>query len=36
MTLQDCDKTLEEKDINEVVERVVDTLETELNASLRN
>jgi len=36
MTLQDCEKTLEEKDINEVVERVVDTLETELNASLRN
>jgi len=36
MTLQDCEKTLEEKDINEVVDRVVETLETELNASLRN
>ena len=36
MTLQDNDKTLEEKEINEVVDRVVDTLEKELEASLRN
>ena len=36
MTLQDNDKTLEEKDITEVVNRVVDTLKTELNASLRD
>jgi phenylalanyl-tRNA synthetase beta chain len=36
MTLQDTARTLEEKDINEVVDRVVDTLETELDASLRN
>ncbi len=36
MTLQDVEKTLEEKDINDVVDRVVDTLKTELNASLRD
>ncbi|WP_448555487.1 phenylalanine--tRNA ligase subunit beta [Thalassotalea montiporae] len=36
MTLQDVEKTLEEKDITEVVNRVVDTLKTELNASLRD
>ncbi len=36
MTLQDVDKTLEEKDINDVVDRVVNTLKTELNASLRD
>ena len=36
MTLQDIEKTLEEKDINEVVSRVVDTLTVELNASLRD
>jgi len=36
LTLQDIEKTLEEKDINEVVDRVVDTLKNELNASLRD
>ena len=36
MILQDNEKTLEEKEINEVVDRVVDTLEQELDASLRN
>jgi phenylalanyl-tRNA synthetase beta chain len=36
MILQDNDKTLEEKDITDVVDRVVDTLKTELNASLRD
>jgi len=36
MTLQDNNKTLEEKDITDVVDRVVDTLKTELNASLRD
>lgn len=36
LMLQDTDKTLEEKDIAEVVDRVVDTLKTELNASLRD
>jgi len=36
MTLQDNNKTLEEKDITDVVNRVVDTLKTELNASLRD
>jgi phenylalanyl-tRNA synthetase beta chain len=36
MVLQDHDKTLEEKDINEVVNRVVDTLKDELDASLRD
>ena len=36
MTLQDNEKTLEEKDITDVVDRVVDTLKTELNASLRD
>ena len=35
MILQDNNKTLEEKDITDVVNRVVDTLKTELNASLR-
>jgi phenylalanyl-tRNA synthetase beta chain len=36
LILQDQHKTLEEKDITEVVNRVVDTLSTELNASLRD
>ena len=36
MTLQDNNKTLAEKDITDVVDRVVDTLKTELNASLRD
>jgi len=36
MILQDQEKTLEEKDINDVVNRVVDTLKDELNASLRD
>ena len=36
MILQDQEKTLEEKDINDVVNRVVDTLKNELNASLRD
>ncbi|MEW6984484.1 phenylalanine--tRNA ligase subunit beta [Colwelliaceae bacterium 6471] len=36
MILQDHSKTLEEKDINEVVNRVVDTLKDELDASLRD
>ncbi|MGB1262606.1 MAG: phenylalanine--tRNA ligase subunit beta [Cognaticolwellia sp.] len=36
MTLQDTDKTLEEKDITDVVDRVVENLKTELNASLRD
>jgi phenylalanyl-tRNA synthetase beta chain len=36
MILQDNEKTLEEKDITAVVDRVVDTLEAELDASLRN
>ncbi len=34
--MQDRDKTLEDKDINLVVDRVVDTLKTELQASLRD
>ena len=36
MVLQDHEKTLEEKDINEVVNRVVETLKDELDASLRD
>ncbi|NQZ81908.1 MAG: phenylalanine--tRNA ligase subunit beta [Colwellia sp.] len=36
MILQDNEKTLEEKDITAVVDRVVDTLKTELDASLRD
>ncbi|TWX73349.1 phenylalanine--tRNA ligase subunit beta [Colwellia sp. C1TZA3] len=36
MILQDNSKTLAEKDITDVVNRVVDTLKTELNASLRD
>jgi phenylalanyl-tRNA synthetase beta chain len=36
LVLQDHEKTLEEKDINDVVNRVVDTLKIELNASLRD
>ena len=36
LILQDNDKTLEEKDISDVVNRVVDSLETQLNASLRD
>ncbi|WP_206485672.1 phenylalanine--tRNA ligase subunit beta [Thalassotalea sp. G2M2-11] len=36
MVLQDHQKTLEEKEINDVVDRVVDTLKDELNASLRD
>jgi phenylalanyl-tRNA synthetase beta chain len=34
--MQDREKTLEEKDINQVVARVVDTLKNELQASLRD
>ncbi len=34
--MQDREKTLEDKDINLVVDRVVDTLKTELQASLRD
>ncbi len=36
LILQDNDKTLEEKDISDVVNRVIDSLETQLNASLRD
>jgi len=36
MILQDNDKTLEEKDISDVVNRVVESLQTQLNASLRD
>ncbi|MEI6893942.1 MAG: phenylalanine--tRNA ligase subunit beta [Colwellia sp.] len=36
LVLQDTKKTLEEKDITEVVNRVVATLKTKLNASLRD
>lgn len=36
LVLQDTEKTLEEKDINDVVDRVVDTLKSELDASLRD
>ncbi|XPF94705.1 phenylalanine--tRNA ligase subunit beta [Colwellia sp. RE-S-Sl-9] len=36
MILQDDEKTLEEKDISDVVNRVVDSLKTQLNASLRD
>ena len=36
MILQDHEKTLEEKDINDVVNRVVETLSAELDATLRN
>jgi phenylalanyl-tRNA synthetase beta chain len=36
MILQDHDKTLEDKDINDVVNRVVETLAEQLNATLRN
>ncbi len=36
LTLQDNDKTLEEKDISDVVNRVVESLKDELNASLRD
>lgn len=36
LVLQDNDKTLEEKDITDVIDRVVATLKTELNASLRD
>ncbi len=36
LILQDKSKTLEEKDITNVIERVVETLKTELNASLRD
>ena len=36
LTLQDVNKTLEEKDINDVVETVVNTLKNELDAELRN
>lgn len=36
MILQDNDKTLEEKDISDVVNRVIDSLQTQLNASLRD
>ncbi len=36
LVLQDTNKTLEEKDITDVIDRVVDSLKTELNASLRD
>ncbi len=36
LVLQDIEKTLEEKDITDVIDRVVDSLKTELNASLRD
>ncbi len=36
LTLQDTEKTLEEKDITDVVNRVVNTLNTELDATLRD
>jgi len=36
LVLQDTSKTLEEKDITDVIDRVVATLKTELNASLRD
>ena len=36
LTLQDVEKTLEEKEINNILETVVNTLETELDAELRN
>jgi len=36
LVLQDTNKTLEEKDITDVIDRVVDSLNTELNASLRD
>jgi phenylalanyl-tRNA synthetase beta chain len=36
LVLQDTSKTLEEKDITDVIDRVVETLKLELNASLRD
>ncbi|MFT4966075.1 MAG: phenylalanyl-tRNA synthetase beta chain [Colwellia sp.] len=36
LVLQDTSKTLEEKDITDVIDRVVETLKIELNASLRD
>jgi len=36
LVLQDTNKTLEDKEITDVINRVVDTLKTELNASLRD
>ena len=36
LVLQDTNKTLEEKDITDVIDRVVESLKTELNASLRD
>jgi phenylalanyl-tRNA synthetase beta chain len=36
LVLQDKNKTLEDKDITDVIDRVVEALETELNASLRD
>jgi len=36
LVLQDTSKTLEEKDITDVIDRVVETLKTDLNASLRD
>jgi len=36
LILQDKNKTLEDKDITDVIDRVVEALETELNASLRD
>lgn len=36
LVLQDNSKTLEEKDITDVIDRVVETLKSELNASLRD
>jgi len=36
LVLQDIEKTLEEKDITDVIDRVVETLKSDLNASLRD
>ncbi|WP_159820641.1 phenylalanine--tRNA ligase subunit beta [Colwellia sp. 20A7] len=36
LVLQDTNKTLEDKDITDVIDRVVDSLQTELKASLRD
>jgi phenylalanyl-tRNA synthetase beta chain len=36
LVLQDTNKTLEDKEITDVINRVVETLKTELNASLRD
>jgi phenylalanyl-tRNA synthetase beta chain len=36
LVLQDTNKTLEDKEITDVINRVVETLKTELNATLRD